>query len=44
MAEGWARCLGSDVVEVASAGIHADGLNPNAIEAMQEVILALTAL
>jgi len=36
MAEGWARKLGGDRVEVESAGIEAHGKNPRAIAVMQE--------
>lgn len=36
MAEGWARHLGGDRVEVQSAGIEAHGKNPRAIAVMQE--------
>jgi len=36
MAEGWARVLGSDRVEVASAGIETHGLNPRAVAVMAE--------
>lgn len=36
MAEGWARRLGGDAVEVASAGIEAHGKNPRAIAVMAE--------
>jgi len=36
MAEGWARSLGSDRVEVASAGIETHGLNPRAVAVMAE--------
>ncbi len=36
MAEGWARHLKSDAVEVHSAGIERHGLNPNAVEVMAE--------
>lgn len=36
MAEGWARYLGSDLVEVESAGIEAHGQNPRAIAVMAE--------
>lgn len=35
MAEGWARHLGGDKVEVYSAGIETHGLNPRAVEAMK---------
>ncbi|MCL6633797.1 MAG: arsenate reductase (thioredoxin) [Alicyclobacillus herbarius] len=37
MAEGWARYLGGDKIEVHSAGVEAHGLNPRAVAAMQEV-------
>lgn len=36
MAEGWARRLGGDWLEVQSAGIEAHGKNPRAIAVMQE--------
>ena len=36
MAEGWARALKSDQLEVYSAGIETHGLNPNAITVMAE--------
>jgi len=36
MAEGWAKHLKSNVVEAYSAGIKAQGLNPNAITVMKE--------
>jgi arsenate reductase len=36
MAEGWARVLGGDVLEAASAGIEAHGKNPRAIAVMRE--------
>ncbi|MFP4160909.1 MAG: arsenate reductase (thioredoxin) [Ectothiorhodospira sp.] len=36
MAEGWARHLGGDRVQVDSAGIEAHGKNPRAISVMQE--------
>lgn len=36
MAEGWARHLRSDLVEVYSAGIETHGLNPRAVRAMAE--------
>ncbi len=36
MAEGWARILGGDRVEVHSAGVEAHGLNPRAVDAMRE--------
>lgn len=38
MAEGWARQLGDDVLDIYSAGTHpALGVNHNAIEVMKEV-------
>ena len=36
MAEGWCRSMGSDMVECASAGLEAHGLNPNAVQVMAE--------
>ena len=36
IAEGWARQIGSDRIEVQSAGIEAHGKNPRAIAIMQE--------
>jgi len=36
MAEGWARTLGADDLQVQSAGIEAHGKNPRAIAVMQE--------
>lgn len=36
MAEGWARHLKSDIVEVHSAGIEKHGLNPFAVKVMAE--------
>ncbi|WP_029422742.1 arsenate reductase (thioredoxin) [Alicyclobacillus macrosporangiidus] len=36
MAEGWARHLGKDKIEVYSAGIETHGLNPRAVAAMKE--------
>ena len=36
MAEGWARHLKSDVIEVYSAGTHPQGLNPDAVAVMAE--------
>jgi len=37
MAEGWARYLADDGVEIRSAGIEAHGQNPQAIKVMSEV-------
>lgn len=36
MAEGWARHLKSDLMNVYSAGIETHGLNPNAVKVMAE--------
>ncbi len=36
MAEGWARALGGECLEVHSAGIEAHGKNPRAIAVMRE--------
>lgn len=36
MAEGWARALKGDQIEVWSAGIETHGLNPNAVKVMAE--------
>jgi len=36
MAEGWARALGGDWLEVQSAGIESHGKNPRAIAVMRE--------
>ena len=36
IAEGWARHLGGDAIEVQSAGIEAHGKNPRAISVMQD--------
>jgi arsenate reductase len=36
MAEGWAKHLGGDALEVYSAGIEAHGLNPRAVKAMKD--------
>ncbi|WP_407654101.1 arsenate reductase/protein-tyrosine-phosphatase family protein [Alicyclobacillus cycloheptanicus] len=36
MAEGWARFLAGNQVEVYSAGIEAHGLNPRAVAAMRD--------
>jgi arsenate reductase (thioredoxin) len=37
MAEGWARALKSDCMEVSSAGIEKHGMNPHAVKVMAEV-------
>ena len=36
MAEGWARHLKGDVIDVYSAGIETHGLNPHAVKVMAE--------
>lgn len=36
MAEGWARHFHGDTIEAFSAGIEAHGMNPNAMQVMQE--------
>ena len=36
MAEGWARCLKSDVLEPYSAGLEKHGMNPHAVKVMAE--------
>lgn len=36
MAEGWARALKGDVIQAASAGVEAQGLNPLAVRVMAE--------
>ena len=36
MAEGWTRCLKSDVLEPYSAGIEKHGMNPHAVKVMAE--------
>lgn len=36
MAEGWARVLGGESIEVYSAGIETHGLNPQAVAVMRE--------
>ena len=43
MAEGWARHLRGDVLDVASAGIEAHGLNPRAVAVMAEVGVDISA-
>jgi len=42
MAEGWARALGGDRVQVASAGIETHGLNPRAVAVMAEAGVEIT--
>ena len=37
MAEGWAKHLKADVLEAYSAGITSHGLNPRAVQVMEEV-------
>jgi len=36
MAEGWVRHLKADIIEPYSAGIETHGLNPNAVQVMEE--------
>ncbi|TAN38375.1 MAG: ACR3 family arsenite efflux transporter [Verrucomicrobia bacterium] len=43
MAEGWARALKGDVLEVYSAGIEKHGLNPRAVRAMAETGVDISA-
>jgi arsenate reductase len=43
MAEGWARALGADDLQVQSAGIEAHGKNPRAIAVMQEAGVDIAA-
>jgi arsenate reductase len=43
MAEGWARALGADELQVQSAGIEAHGKNPRAIAVMQEAGVDIAA-
>jgi len=43
MAEGWARALKGDQIEVWSAGIETHGLNPNAIQVMAEAGVDISA-
>ncbi|MGD8671831.1 MAG: arsenate reductase (thioredoxin) [Thiogranum sp.] len=43
MAEGWARALGADDLQVQSAGIEAHGKNPRAIAVMQEAGIDISA-
>ncbi|WP_294502474.1 arsenate reductase ArsC [uncultured Victivallis sp.] len=43
MAEGWARALKNDVVEVFSAGIEKHGLNPYAVQVMAEAGVDISA-
>jgi arsenate reductase (thioredoxin) len=42
MAEGWARALKGDVIEAYSAGVRAQGLNPNAVRVMREAGVDIT--
>jgi arsenate reductase len=42
MAEGWARHLHGDQVDVYSAGIEAHGMNPNAVQVMAEAGVDIT--
>lgn len=42
MAEGWARALLGDQIELYSAGIEAHGMNPNAVKVMAEAGVDIT--
>ncbi len=42
MAEGWAKSLHGDRYAIYSAGIEAHGLNPNAVQVMQEAGVDIT--
>ena len=42
MAEGWARALKSELIEPYSAGIEKHGLNPNAVQVMNEAGVDIT--
>ena len=42
MAEGWTRHLKSDSIQPFSAGLEAHGLNPNAVQVMQEAGVDIT--
>lgn len=43
MAEGWAKNLKSDLIDVYSAGIETHGLNPNAVKVMKEAGIDITS-
>lgn len=43
MAEGLARCLGSDLIQAYSAGTHPVGINPKAIRVMEEIGIDLSS-
>lgn len=43
MAEGWTRHLKGDVIDAYSAGIETHGLNPNAVTAMAEAGVDISA-
>ena len=42
MAEGWAKSMHGDRLDIYSAGIEAHGLNPNAVHVMQEAGVDIT--
>ena len=42
MAEGWARHLAPDTIEAFSAGLETHGLNPRAVQVMQEAGVDIT--
>jgi arsenate reductase len=43
MAEGWARALRGEVLEVYSAGVETHGLNPRAVQVMAEAGVDISA-
>ena len=43
MAEGWAKAVKADSIESYSAGIEKHGLNPNAVQVMQEAGVDITS-
>ena len=43
MAEGFARYLGSDVIQAYSAGTHPVGINPKAIQVMEEIQIDMSS-
>lgn len=43
MAEGWAKALKPDIIDVYSAGLETHGLNPYAVKVMSEVGIDITS-
>lgn len=43
MAEGWAKSMHAEQFDIYSAGIEAHGLNPNAVQVMQEAGVDITS-